>query len=317
MSANLQSLLIPLEQLIKLHSAMHTELQFKFDELQKRKTWVLFTLVFILIVFGFMIAKKTLTAIGDVIAHNHVIEKSLRHSKKMDAVGQLTGGIAHDFNNILAIIIGNIEFLKLDIHVPEKAYKRVDAIEESAQRAAVLTKQLLKITRPLAVENTPVNINNIIKKMEDLIVRSVSPMVLVILKLNDDLWRTTISLPDFEDSLLNLIINARDAMHGKKGELHLETRNTRLDENAVIDNPDVDAGDYVELVIRDTGAGISGELLENIFEPFYTTKLLGRGTGLGLSMVFGFLKRARGHIKVESELGIGTCITIYLQRAKD
>ncbi|MCP4995272.1 MAG: response regulator, partial [Gammaproteobacteria bacterium] len=235
-------------------------------------------------------------------------------SQKMEAIGQLTGGIAHDFNNILGIILGNINLLKRQVTDNEEALKRVNNVDKAAQRATDLTKQLLGFSRKQAQRKLPTNINQVIQSMSNLISRSITPEVEVEYSLADDLWITEIDSGDLEDALLNMILNARDAMQ-EGGKLTIETTNTVLDDAYAERNPTVDPGEYVDLALSDSGAGISRDDLEHIFEPFYTTKPIGKGTGLGLSMVFGFVQRSNGYIKVYSELNTGTTIHCYLPRS--
>jgi PAS domain S-box-containing protein len=242
-------------------------------------------------------------------------EKALRRSQKMDAIGQLSGGIAHDFNNILGVILGNIELLELQAVVDDKIQKRVDTIKHSAQRAVDLTRQLLGFSRSAATSIKVTNINTVIESMQALIVHSLTPEVEVQHRFADNLWSTDIDPGDFEDALLNLVINARDAMNGR-GKLTIESSNCTLDDNYCALNPDVVPGEYVQLAISDTGEGISYDQMDHIFEPFFTTKEQGKGTGLGLAMVFGFVKRSMGSIKVYSETGIGTTFRIFLPRTK-
>ncbi len=249
--------------------------------------------------------------VGRDITDRRQSEQALRRAQKMDAIGQLTGGIAHDFNNILGIIIGNLSFLKNLITNNEKAQKRVVAIAKAAQRAANLTRQLLAFSRKQGVELKQVNINKLIQNMDSLITRSITPEVQVDSVFSQELWLTKIDPNDFEDALLNLVLNARDAMPNG-GSLTIETHNKILDAAYCSQNPGVSPGSYVLLIVSDTGTGISFEHKEKIFEPFFTTKPKDKGTGLGLSMVFGFTSRSNGHIKVYSELGVGTTFRLYL-----
>jgi len=251
--------------------------------------------------------------IQDITARK-LAEDALRREQKMEAVGQLTGGIAHDFNNILGIIIGNLSFLKDEVTDNDKVLNRVKKIDKAAQRAADLSKQLLSVSRKQETEALPTNINLLIQGMDKLITRSITPEVEVSHHFSDKLWLTDIAPGDFEDSLLNLILNARDAM-SKGGQLSIETCNCLLDDTYCTQNHGFTSGEYVQLSISDTGNGISAEQQERIFEPFFTTKPEGKGTGLGLSMVFGFCKRSKGHVKVYSELGMGTTFRIYLPRS--
>ncbi len=238
-------------------------------------------------------------------------ELALRRSQKMDAVGQMAGGIAHDFNNILSIVLGNIEMLERQSTFDLKVQKRIESIKQSAQRAVDLTRQLLGFSRSEATSKKVININQRLEKMKSLIVRSLTPQVEVSEQLAKGLWSVEIDPGDFEDALLNLLLNARDAMSGT-GLLTIETRNCELDEAYCDINPGIGPGKYVQLAVSDTGTGLSSDVQEHIFEPFFTTKPQGEGTGLGLAMVYGFVKRSGGCIKVYSESGIGTTFRIFL-----
>ena len=259
--------------------------------------------------------EKMIWSFVEDISEHRRAEKYLQRSQKMDAVGKLTGGIAHDFNNILAIILGNLELLKMSLDKDvEKSAQYADSIQKAAQRAADLTKKLLSFSRRRADQQDVVNLNSLVGNMENLIARSVTPEVEVTHRFAEDLWPVNINAGDFEDALLNLSINARDAMHSH-GHLMIETRNVSIDENYSGLQSDVSPGDYVELSVTDDGEGIAAEYQERIFEPFYTTKEEGQGTGLGLAMVYGFVKRSGGFIDVQSSPGEGAAIRLYLPRA--
>ena len=259
---------------------------------------------------------RSYIAIRTDITERKLSEQALRRSQKMDALGQLTGGIAHDFNNILNIILGNLELLKNQVSDDEKIQQRVQNIYKSTMRAANLTRQLLSFSRHQAENVAITNINQLIKEMDNMIAQSITPQVEIEWHLAKDLWSTEIAPGDFEDCLLNLVINARDASFGG-GWLSIETANITLDENYCENNPDIEAGDYVQLKVSDCGDGMTAEQLEHIFEPFYTTKEQGKGTGLGLAMVFGFIQRSKGHINVESEPGLGSTFRLYLPRSNE
>ena len=232
----------------------------------------------------------------------------------MDAIGQLTGGIAHDFNNILGVILGNLELLDQDMSGEAGASKqRILRLQEVTQRAANLTKQLLSFSRNKVSHQQPASINECIMKMEELIARSITPQIEVSHQFEDSNWQTLIDIGDFEDSLLNLAINARDAMAGS-GRLIFKTSNKVLDETFCENFSDVSTGEYVKLSVIDTGHGIKKEDLEHIFEPFYSTKDEVKGTGLGLAMVYGFVIRSGGFIDVNTQPGTGTTFNIYLPR---
>ncbi len=257
--------------------------------------------------------KSYLYSIVHDITERIQVEKQLRRSQKMDAVGQLTGGIAHDFNNILSIIIGNVSLLERQLGANEKLQKRISTIKYSTQRAIDLTRQLLGFSRKKATSVKAVDINQIITNMHSLVVHSLTPQVKIEHRLAENLWLTEIDTGDFEDALLNLILNARDAMSGS-GKIMIESRNITLDKTLFEHNEKLDPGEYIELAISDNGEGMSVEQQEHIFEPFFTTKDQGNGTGLGLAMVFGFVTRSHGGIKVYSESEIGTTFRLFLPR---
>ncbi|WP_177419132.1 hybrid sensor histidine kinase/response regulator, partial [endosymbiont of Lamellibrachia barhami] len=257
----------------------------------------------------------TLAAVAFVtdLTGQKAAEQVLRRAQKMDAIGQLTGGIAHDFNNLLGIIIGNLDFLKRLVGDNDKSLKRVDSASKAALRAADLTRQLLGFSRKQSQETRPTDVNQVIRGMESLIARSVTPAVEVELQLTDAPWRTHIDPGDLEDALLNLILNARDAMP-QGGKLTIETANRQLDAAYTELNPTIAPGDYLQLAVSDTGSGIPVEIMEQIFDPFFTTKPPEKGTGLGLSMVYGFAQRSFGYVKAYSEAGVSTTIRLYLPR---
>ncbi|MBT4522984.1 MAG: response regulator [Halieaceae bacterium] len=241
------------------------------------------------------------------------LESHLRRAQKMEAIGQLTGGIAHDFNNILGIIMGNLDLLKDQLVGDTTVLKRVATIDRSVQRAVDLTKQLLEFSRHQATDVVMSDINQVVLDMSDMIKRSITPAVEVNQDLAEGLWLTDINLGDFQDALVNLVLNARDAMPDG-GRLTIETRNCHLDATYCFHHFGATPGEYVQLIVSDTGVGISSEQQVKIFDPFYTTKDPGKGTGLGLAMAFGFVTRSNGYIDVESELGVGTTFHLYFAR---
>ncbi len=243
-------------------------------------------------------------------------EEALRRSQKMDAIGQLSGGIAHDFNNQLGVIIGYLDFLKDYTADDDKSRRWVDIATNATLRCMDLTRQLLTFSRRQARQKTVVDLNAILREQETMITRSVTPEVGVQYFLADNLWQTEIDPGEFQDAILNLVINARDAMPNG-GELLIETTNKHLDAGYVAFNPGLEPGDYVQLMLSDTGTGMDRNALEHVFEPFFTTKPEGKGTGLGMAMVYGFVKRYGGNIKVYSEPSVGTTVRLYLPRSSD
>ena len=242
------------------------------------------------------------------------LEESLRQSQKMEAVGQLTGGIAHDFNNLLAGISGSIELLSIRIKQGriDTLPRYVEAAHGAVIRAAALTHRLLSFSRQQKLDPRAVNLNRLIVDMEDLIRRSVGPGITLEVVGAGGLWPAIIDSNQLENALLNLCINARDAMPGG-GRLTIETANKWLDDHAAKVR-DLPPGQYVTVSVTDTGTGMSPEVMAHAFEPFFTTKDIGQGTGLGLAMVFGFARQSGGQVRIYSELGKGTTMCIYLPR---
>ena len=240
--------------------------------------------------------------------------QSLRQSQKMEAVGQLTGGLAHDFNNLLASISGGLQVLKLKLHRGQAAglERYIEIGESSVRRAAALTQRLLAFSRRQTLDPKPVDVNRLIAGMEELVRHSVGPMIELEVLNAHDLWLTRVDPSQLENALLNLCINARDAMMPDGGRLTLATANAWIDERDA--QGDMPPGQYISLCVSDTGTGMPPEVVARIFDPFFTTKPLGEGTGLGLSMVYGFVRQSGGQVRVCSEPGRGTRMCLYMPR---
>lgn len=249
------------------------------------------------------------------VFESKALQEQLRHAQKMEAVGQLTGGIAHDFNNILAIVLGNLELLAEDKANDSAAIKKINTAISGAQRGADLTRKLLNFSREDTEGTKLVSANDFIANMKDFITKSLTVSIDVKFDFEKELWLLQADFGDLQDVLINLSLNARDSMPNG-GTLTFKTRNRQLDAQYVKKHPQARTGKFVMISIIDTGSGMDEELKERIFEPFFTTKKIGEGTGLGLSMVYGFVKRSGGHIIVETEIGKGTEIQIYLRRAR-
>lgn len=247
------------------------------------------------------------------------IEEDLRQSQKMEAVGQLTGGLAHDFNNLLAGISGSLEMMGMRMAQGRMTElgRYIEAALSAVGRAAALTHRLLAFSRRQTLDPKPIGVDGLVGSMEDLFRRTADPSIQIDTKLAGDLWPVLCDPNQLENALLNLVINACDAMPDG-GHLAIETANIVLDEKrwASIDEPlvSVPAGEYVALFVTDTGTGMSPTTMTRVFDPFFTTKPLGQGTGLGLSMIYGFVQQSGGHIDLRSEVGQGTTVTIYLPR---
>jgi CheY-like chemotaxis protein len=232
----------------------------------------------------------------------------------LEAVGQLSGGIAHDFNNLLAGIAGSLEMLELRLAEGrgDGVQRYLGVAQASTRRAAALTQRLLAFSRRQTLDPKPVDVNRLVAGMDELIRRTVGPTIRVETVGAGGLWLTRVDASQLENALLNLTINARDAMPGG-GRITIETANKWLDARAARER-DLEPGQYVSLCVTDTGAGMSPDVVERAFDPFYTTKPLGQGTGLGLSMVHGFARQSGGQVRIYSEVGIGTTMCLYLPR---
>ncbi len=241
-------------------------------------------------------------------------QEALRQAQKMEAIGQLTGGIAHDFNNLLAGITGNLELLGRRVAQGrfDALPRHVDAAQEGARRAAALTQRLLAFSRRQTLDPRPLDLNRLVRNMAELIGRTVGPDIRMEVVGAAGLWPTLVDQNQLENALLNLCINARDAMPDG-GRLTIETANKWLDDHAARER-DLPRGQYVSLCVSDTGTGMPPAVVERAFDPFFTTKPLGQGTGLGLSMIYGFARQSGGQVRIYSEVGDGTTMCLYLPR---
>jgi PAS domain S-box-containing protein len=250
----------------------------------------------------------------DVTARK-ALEQQLRQAQKMEAIGQLTGGIAHDFNNLLGVIIGSLDLLREHEADKESAELAQEALT-GALRGAELTRRMLAFARRQPLQPKIVDLNETLPGITEMLRRTLGEDIIINTSPAGDLWPALADPSQVEDAILNLAVNARDAMP-RGGRLVIETANARLDEIYAAQNSELAPGDYVMLSVTDSGTGMPAEVIERAFEPFFTTKEAGRGTGLGLSMVYGFIKQSGGHVKIYSEPGHGTTVKLYLPKAAD
>jgi len=259
----------------------------------------------------FTLSHSCLRTYNDIIKAKEM-QKMLRHSEKMEAVGQLASGIVHDFNNILGVILSNVELLQQTPLESETQARRINSISKAVSMGKDITNKLHSFTTNKLDKKNSVNISEIITKMGSVLSQLSLGNFQLDYQLDNNIWSTPIVVSDFEGALFNLIINAKDAILDN-GNILIQTKNCVLDSNFCKLNPKAIAGEYVLLSITDNGEGMSTEVMQHIFDPFYTTKTL--GTGLGLALVFRFINRSSGYITLDSKLGVGTTFKIYLPRA--
>jgi signal transduction histidine kinase/ActR/RegA family two-component response regulator len=258
---------------------------------------------------------ETLEArIAEAIAERKQAEEALRQSQKMEAVGQLTGGIAHDFNNLLTGIIGSLELLETRLRQgrTSELNRYVAVAQGASKRAAALTHRLLAFSRRQTLDAQPTDVNRLVMGIEELIRRTVGPQITLEVVTAVGLWPALLDASQLESSLLNLCINARDAMP-EGGRITIETANKWLDDRTARER-DLPPGQYLSLCVTDTGTGMTSDVSARAFDPFFTTKPLGQGTGLGLSMVYGFVRQSGGQVRIYSEVGTGTTMCLYFPR---
>jgi signal transduction histidine kinase/CheY-like chemotaxis protein len=245
------------------------------------------------------------------IAEREKVESALRQSQRLEAVGQLTAGVAHDFNNLLMVVLGTVRMMRKHVKDPDLT-RRLDMVTEAAQRGARLTSQMLAFARRQKLDARPVALNDTVQSMLELLRSTMGGTIRIETKLADDLWTAMIDPTQIELMILNLAINGRDAME-VGGTLTLETANVRLTDPRGPEEPV--AGEYVMIAISDTGSGMTPEVRAKAFEPFFTTKAVGKGSGLGLSQVFGLARQSGGGVRIDTKLGEGTSVRVYLPRA--
>ncbi len=250
------------------------------------------------------------------VTDRKALERKYQQAQKMEAVGQLTGGIAHDFNNLLMVVMGNLQLVENLVKHDERATKRIRAATEAAEKGSDLTRRMLAFSRQQTLQNKELTVNDLVFAMEDMLAQALTASVSLKIMPGADVWPIKADKVMLETAILNLAINARDAMAPKGGDLIIETANRTLTAEYCMDLEDVNPGDYVEITVTDTGAGISPENIEKVFQPFFTTKGPEKGSGLGLSMIYGFVKQSGGHVKIYSEVGHGTSVKLYIPRLK-
>ncbi len=243
------------------------------------------------------------------------LEAMYRQSQRLEAVGQLTGGVAHDFNNLLTVILGNAELLKAQLERDPPLRRLAETTQQAAEQGAGLTHRLLAFARRQPLDPKPTDINRLLVGMDSLLRRTLGEDIEIEMVHGGGVWRSNIDASQLESGILNLCINARDAMPNG-GKLTLETANAHLDDDYAALHGEVQPGQYVAISVTDTGSGMAPEIVGKAFEPFFTTKESGKGSGLGLSMVYGFVKQSNGHVKIYSEPGLGTSVRLYLPRER-
>ncbi|SFV04819.1 PAS domain S-box-containing protein [Methylobacterium sp. 174MFSha1.1] len=254
-----------------------------------------------------------LAVIARDITEQRLLETRLRQADKMQALGTLAGGVAHDFNNLLTAILGSLELALPKVAGDARLSRLMTNATQAAQRGAALTKRLLTFSHRRDLQARTVDLNAVIRGMDDLLGRSLGGFVQVERDLSDDLWPARVDPDQLELAILNLCINGRDAMP-EGGVVALSTRNETIRDST---DPNLKDGDYAVIAIRDTGTGIPPEILGRVFEPFFTTKGVGQGTGLGLAMVFGLVQQSGGTIRIDSAVGHGTTVLLYLPRSRE
>jgi len=267
--------------------------------------------VTLMLIFATMIALRRTRQAAAEAERRAELEDQYRQAQKMEAIGQLTGGVAHDFNNLLTVIMGSLE--QLQAQVTSEAGKRLLGMaQRGAERGEHLTQSLLSFARRQSLHPETVNLNRLIKDFSELLRRGAGDLVQIRFLLNPTVDPCRIDPAQFQSALLNLVVNSRDAMAATGGQISIETDNVSLDRSH---GAEIQPGPYVRVTVGDSGSGMAPEVIERAFDPFYTTKEVGKGSGLGLSQVYGFVKQSGGHLELASQVGVGTTVKIYLPRA--
>jgi signal transduction histidine kinase/CheY-like chemotaxis protein len=261
-------------------------------------------------------ADRATAAVHAEIERRKAAEDTLRHAQRMEAIGQMTGGVAHDFNNLLTAVTGNLDMILRSAKDDSRVKRLAEAALRATSRGERLTHQLLMFSRREVLRPETLNLNRLLMEFEPLMRRALGETVEVQLNLDPGLDPSRVDQVQFEAAVLNLVVNARDAL-SDGGAIVVETRNIVLDEAYAAENPEVTPGPYVMAAVSDSGAGIARSDLPHVFEPFFTTKDVGKGSGLGLSQVYGFAKESGGHVKIYSEVGVGTTVKLYLPRSTE
>jgi len=259
-------------------------------------------------------AERSVGTVQDV-TEQVLIQEQLHQAQKMEAVGQLTGGIAHDFNNLLTVIVGSLHLVRDDVKGKAASVDVIDRGVKAAERGSALTDRLMAFSRKQTLLPADVDVNELVIGMSDMLNLTLGDAVSISYELSDNLWPCHVDPGQLENAVLNLAINARDAMP-QGGRFRVSTANLALEEGDAGTPADLDTGEYIVLGVSDTGHGVPREHLEHVFEPFFTTKAIGEGSGLGLSMVYGFAKQSGGAATIDSRVGQGTTVNIYLQRTR-
>jgi PAS domain S-box-containing protein len=257
--------------------------------------------------------RQFIASIRDITQRKEM-EEQLRRAQKMESIGQLTGGIAHDFNNLLTVILGNLEMASDRAGADPYLRRAVELATDAAERGAALTRRLLAFSRRQPLQAEPLNVAALVAGLSDLLSRALGGTIELRSAAAKGLWPVLADKDQLENALLNLAINARDAMPNG-GKLTIESANILIDEDYIRLNPEAVAGEHVRISVADTGVGMPPEVAARAFEPFFTTKEAGKGTGLGLSMLYGFARQSSGHARIESEVGRGTTVHLYLPRS--